>query len=294
MSRKDQAYPFCDLELARRLERAEAHANARFVEARARVSPHSDACWIEVNGAAAMFDGVTSPVSQTFGLGLGKEVTSDELERLERFFQERGALVSHEVSPLAGPELAALLARRGYRPIEFSNVMVRPTRLEGGEPTAGDGIVVRPIRSDEHELWAEVSARGWGLGKASGDGWSETPELAEFVRALGPILTRREDSVSFLALRHATPVAAGSLCLGGGVALLAGACTVPEARKLGAQRALLDHRLRHAAELGCDVASMCVQPGSASQRNAERHGFRIAYTRTKWQLPGRGEPDVHG
>jgi hypothetical protein len=25
-------------------------------------------------------------------------------------------------------------------------------------------------------------------------------------------------------------------------------------------------------------------PGSGSQRNAERNGFRIAYTRTKWQL----------
>jgi hypothetical protein len=29
---------------------------------------------------------------------------------------------------------------------------------------------------------------------------------------------------------------------------------------------------------------MGAQPGSASQRNAERHGFRIAYTRIKWQL----------
>jgi hypothetical protein len=27
---------------------------------------------------------------------------------------------------------------------------------------------------------------------------------------------------------------------------------------------------------------MVTQPGSGSQRNAERHGFRIAYTRTKW------------
>ena len=26
------------------------------------------------------------------------------------------------------------------------------------------------------------------------------------------------------------------------------------------------------------------EPGSASQRNAERQGFRIAYTRVKWQL----------
>jgi hypothetical protein len=29
---------------------------------------------------------------------------------------------------------------------------------------------------------------------------------------------------------------------------------------------------------------MVALPGSASQRNAERQGFRIAYTRTKWQL----------
>jgi hypothetical protein len=29
---------------------------------------------------------------------------------------------------------------------------------------------------------------------------------------------------------------------------------------------------------------MCAEPGSSSQRNAERQGFRIAYTRMKWQL----------
>jgi hypothetical protein len=68
------------------------------------------------------------------------------------------------------------------------------------------------------------------------------------------------------------------------VALLAGACTVPEARKQGAQLALLEGRLRAAAEQGCDLAMMCAAPGSASQRNAERHGFRIAYTRIKWRL----------
>jgi hypothetical protein len=69
-----------------------------------------------------------------------------------------------------------------------------------------------------------------------------------------------------------------------GVALLAGASTVPEARKQGAQLALLDSRLSYAAENGCDLAMMCTLPGTASQRNAERQGFRIAYTRIKWQL----------
>jgi hypothetical protein len=32
---------------------------------------------------------------------------------------------------------------------------------------------------------------------------------------------------------------------------------------------------------------MGAAPGSASQRNAERQGFRIAYTRMKWRLASR-------
>jgi GNAT superfamily N-acetyltransferase len=75
-----------------------------------------------------------------------------------------------------------------------------------------------------------------------------------------------------------------------GVALLAGASTVPEARGRGAQLALLDARLRYAVEHGCDLAMMCALPGSASQRNAERQGFRIAYTRIKWRLDRPASP----
>ena len=64
-----------------------------------------------------------------------------------------------------------------------------------------------------------------------------------------------------------------------------GASTIPEARNQGAQLALLDARLRYGASHGCDIAMMCAEPGSSSQRNAERQGFRIAYTRIKWRLP---------
>jgi hypothetical protein len=92
------------------------------------------------------------------------------------------------------------------------------------------------------------------------------------------------DGHSFLAELDGQPIASGALSVSEGVALLAGASTVPEGRKRGAQLALLDGRLRYAAGQGCDIAMMCAQPGSASQRNAERQGFRIAYTRLKWRL----------
>src|SRR5262249_23495616 len=107
-----QPHIFSDLELARRLERAEACSNAKFVEARAKVFPESGARWIEVAGTHAMYDGVSSPVTQTFGLGLFRRITSIELEVIESFFKERGASVFHEVSPLAGLPLSALLNER--------------------------------------------------------------------------------------------------------------------------------------------------------------------------------------
>ena len=64
------AYPFADLALARRLERAEGTSCAAFAEASAKAIPGRRAEWTEVAGAYAMFDGPNSPVTQTFGLGM--------------------------------------------------------------------------------------------------------------------------------------------------------------------------------------------------------------------------------
>jgi hypothetical protein len=90
--------------------------------------------------------------------------------------------------------------------------------------------------------------------------------------------------VCFLAELDGRPGATGSLCVHEGVALFAGAATVFEMRRRGLQAALLEARMAHAYELGCELAMMVAEAGSNSQRNAERQGFRIAYTRTKWRL----------
>jgi hypothetical protein len=89
-----------DRALSCRLERAEGLTNAEFVEARARLIPESGAKWISVAGALAMFDGVDSPWTQTFGLGLFQLPSAAEMTVIEDFFRDRGARVFHEVSPL--------------------------------------------------------------------------------------------------------------------------------------------------------------------------------------------------
>jgi hypothetical protein len=267
-------YPFADLALARRLEKTEAHGNVAFVEARAKAFPKSGAEWIEVAGTYAMFDGPTSPISQTFCLGMFQAITNEDMDRLERFFQKRGAQVFHEVSPLADPTAFELLNERGYKPIEFTSVLFRPISEYARLAVKPDeGIEVRLIEESEQEAWSEIAF----------EGWSEFTELADFLRDMGKVQAVSE-SLSFLAKLDNRPIATGLLTICDGVALLAGASTIPEERRKGAQLALLEGRLRYGAEHGCDIAMMAALPGSASQRNAERHGFRIAYTRIKWQL----------
>jgi len=85
---------FSDLDLSRRLERAEGQACLQFAEARRGLYPNSGATWIECAGAYAVFDGVDSPVTQSFGLGLFEPLTPSALDTMEAFFLDRGAVVA--------------------------------------------------------------------------------------------------------------------------------------------------------------------------------------------------------
>src|SRR5690242_1699520 len=150
----EQSFPLSDLALSRRLERTEARANADFVEARASAFPASGAEWREVAGAYAMFDGVGSPLTQTFGLGVFQPPTAADFEQIEAFYRKHQSPVFHEVSPIADPATLALLNERGYHPMELSSVMFRPIRRNAPQTTRNDKITVRLIKDGEHELWA--------------------------------------------------------------------------------------------------------------------------------------------
>ena len=269
---EQHAYPFADLALARRLERTEAKSNADFVDARASINPASGAGWIEVDGAYALFDGVGSPLTQTFGLGVFSPPTEAGLTRIEEFFRERGAEVFHEVCPLADLSVLALLNARGYQPVELSTVLVRPVGVGDRPHATHSGVTTRVAARSEAERWAEVAAMGW----------AESAEASEFMKELGAVTMACKGATPFFAEVDGTLAATGNLNIHDGIALFAGASTVPEFRKRGAQSALLDARLRYAAERGCDLAMMVALPGSGSQKNAERAGFRVAYTRIKW------------
>ncbi|HUJ19864.1 MAG TPA: GNAT family N-acetyltransferase, partial [Bryobacteraceae bacterium] len=211
----------------------------------------------------------------TFGLGLFRMPDAADMDRIEAFFKERGAPMFHEVSPIADKALLPVFNERGYQPVELTSVLFLP--LDGHAPAAAardSSIHVRLAAEGEQDLWARTVA----------EGWRELTEIADLMPGLMRVAAGRQDALSFLAELDGRPIGAGALAIHEGVALLAGASTIPEWRHRGAQRALLESRLEYAARAGCDLAMMCAEPGSTSQRNAERNGFRIAYTRIKWGL----------
>jgi hypothetical protein len=201
--------------------------------------------------------------------------TAAELCELEVFFEQRDAVPQHEVSSLAGVETTALLVERGYRPVELNNVLVQP--LHAPAEVAAPGLRVRICEPDDGPVWIDTAAAGW----------ADDPEIRPVIRSLGRISQLNPLMTHFLVERDGVPIAAAALAIYEGVALLAGASTIPEGRRLGAQNLVLGARLREAQRRGCDLAMMVATPGSASQRNAERRGFRIAYSRTKWQRRGK-------
>jgi GNAT superfamily N-acetyltransferase len=276
--------PFADHDLARRVEDAWAYLGVENARAQARLDPHSDAESLPVGGGYAVFMGAGSPLSQAQGMGLYGPVAEADLERMEAFYRKRGAPVQLELSSLADATLLELLGRRGYRAVHQTHVLVRPIGAREPSATAGTNrdrdrqaedqaidVVVAPVGPGEVATWAKSVLRCF----------FEDP--AELPRPLleGAIAMASIPAVSCWLARAGGRIAGGgAMVIHNRLALICGDGTLPEFRSQGVQTALLRARLDRARRVGCDLAVICTQPGSSSQRNAERQGFQVVYART--------------
>jgi GNAT superfamily N-acetyltransferase len=248
---------FADLALARRLEAAEA-ANARSCAPAEAV--------LEMAGGWTIFAGANSPLTQAVGIGLHGPVRGVELDAIESFLANRGARVSIDLCPLADPSLVESLAERGYRPKEFNNVLVKP--LPGSEIVFAPRV--RRAVAGENDLWSHTVGRGF----------FEQMELTTDEMDVGRAVFAMPEAQCYLAAaENGEPAAGGALAVRNGLAILFADSTVEPFRRHGLQRELILARLNEALARGCDLATASTAPGSISQRNYERAGFRVAYTK---------------
>ena len=268
MSNRNHAEPlFCDLDLARRLEAAEAHASLAWLKAYQCLYPAAGAVAEPVAGGWARFAGIDSPVTQANGLGMSGPVRESDLDRMEELYRRRGSSCRVILCPLADPSLLASLSQRGYRLTEMENVLVRRIEPSEREAPSVPGVTVRRASEQERDLWAGIMEGGFF------EHGVPDPKIGEMFQASAAGLQ------CYLGFLNDEPAGAGVIFMHEGVALFSGAATLPRFRHRGVHKALHGTRLACAASEGCDLACVITQPGSTSQRNAERQGFHVAYTR---------------
>jgi GNAT superfamily N-acetyltransferase len=266
---------FVDRALAYRLESTDAYSSVEFARAYGNLFHESGATAAPFAGGWAIYAGVDSPITQTFATGLDGPVAEAEVERMEEFFHSRGAAVNVELCPYADVSLVEIFRKRGYTLLEFSNVLARTLTADDARVTVAGDVRVRRPEPHEAELWAETVARGF----------FEIGELPPTITDLFKTSFHNAANHYFLAEIDGAAAGGGVIAFHKGIASLGGASTLPAFRNRGAQTALFQARIALAVEAGCEIAMVTTQPGTTSQRNAERQGFRVVYSRSKLHLP---------
>lgn len=264
---------FCGTEMGRRIEHAEAALISAAVGAATRRG--TDGFALPLAGGVAAYAEPGAPFNKVVGLGFAGVPAEADIDAVERAYADRGSPTPVELSTLADPQIAELLAARGYRAVAFEDVLGRKLGDTLDEMPAG--IEVRPAREGELDAWVDVVVDGF----AHQDGVG-VPSPEEFPR---DVVDRAERDFAAAGVTPYVAVVDGDVAGGGsmrvtdGVAQLTGAATAPRHRRRGVQGALLAARLRDAVRAGADIAVVTTAPGSLSQRNVQRRGFHLLYTR---------------
>jgi ribosomal protein S18 acetylase RimI-like enzyme len=197
---------------------------------------------------------------------------AERVGEIAAFYGAQGVRAWFELAPSARFELlAAALTRAGAAQIGFHS-MLHGTAEPGSQ---NDAEIQRAV---EPELFADVILRGHGV--PEGVRVRDRSSVARWAEIEGWRL--------YLARVDGTPAGAALLALDDDLGYLANASTLPDFRRRGVQAALIAARIADAAAAGCAVVSSQAEFGSPSQRNLERAGLRVAYTKAVWRLGNQG------
>jgi GNAT superfamily N-acetyltransferase len=223
------------------------------------------------------------------GCGLSAPLTPDmavaEVDSMIGFYRERAIEPRVELCPYADIALTRALALRGFVPSNFEHVMFR-TLSDGPIPPsdypAPPGLRIRAIDpTNEADIHLHASTAMLGF-------MPPGTVIPEALLEPSKRSARHPTVHSILAEVGGEVAGAGSMEAGGPVAALFGLTVLPAFRRRGIQRAMIDWRLKHAAEMGCRWATIGTRPGQATERNVRRVGFEVAYTKVTLVRPGPG------
>lgn len=193
------------------------------------------------------------------------------LEHILDFFNEKEIPCRFELTPAhASPEVCTSLTERGFYQSNFHTLLYGSTKAS--QAAVSEMIMIRELEDHEFERFSDIYVRGFGI-----------PSFLKVAIARNnQVLSGLPDWRFLAAIIEGEMAGVAAFYTNGECADLAAAATVPEARNKGVQRALIAERFKLASSLGCDYMIGQAQFCSASQRNMQRAGMNIAYTKAIW------------
>lgn len=261
---------FVDKALARRFESAEEMPQVLYARAFQKTRPEIAAAEEEICGGHMIFAGLGSPIGRVAGAWLDCPFKIEDLDRVEQFYRGRHAPSQVDLTPMHPPEMFETFKERGYAIAELNNVLYRKLEVGDRFPPAPAGCEIR------RSLPEEASRAG-----AIVEGAFFPAGAPEAFRGLIAPFYEMPDAHPFVASVAGELVACGTglAIREHGIFALCGAGTMAGYRGRGLQTALLQARMAAAFDAGCEYAVVVTQGGTTSQRNAERLGFRVAYSK---------------
>lgn len=188
--------------------------------------------------------------------GLGPR-DGDRLGEILSFYGGLGLRPWLEVTPGVELEVPAEAALLGFQSVLYG-------------PASADTEPSLPVRETEDAV---------AIARLLLDAFGVPSEIAELHSPALAQATARTSGRMFVVDLDRRPVAGAILTMLDGVGYLAMAGTLPEFRGRGCQIALIKARIVAAAGAGCELIVATAEFGSVSQRNLERGGLRVAYTK---------------
>lgn len=267
-------------EQARRIEMFGVADLTAYVDQARASGIYPEATVFRVGGGASVWYSPGNLVNGSFGIGMNGPVEREEIAALIAFFEDREAPARIDVCPYADSSLLRWLAEYGFVATAFETVLCQrldvPGVVRGHTPVAAEPPVrvVLATTDEERELWASLEARGFT---------DDAPDEAGIT--LARAIALRTDVLHFTGYVGDEPAGTGMLYMNDGLAMFNGDSTLPAWRGRGVQTALLAYRLEHARGAGCELGVIEASPGGISERNQQRAGFDVAYTRVSLEKP---------
>ena len=261
----DQTLAVID-DISRGVLRAWAQDAAAFADVLADQDPSWGSESFPLAGGRVVLCGAGMYVNRAIAVGFDGALSEGDWRTFEQRCDAVGVVPAFEVSPATAAAVRVQLVARGYEIESSRAALFCGLDVVDSLPAPNPEFVIEPASGDLLPLWQTTSAAGWGhetaAARKASDAFARVAAVVD-----GDHLVVVRDS------RDGRPVGCASMTVNDRIATLGGMSTLPAERRRGVQAALIVHRLRTAAALGCELATSSAEPESNSERNLVRHGF---------------------